>query len=124
MSLRSIAVLALLAGCSSGGTSDNPDGDSGDDAGGSGTDSSAGGGDMAGQPPADMTGAGNADLTTTLPAGGNVGAKGGTVDRLYFAIHGDTRPASCNDTANYPTAIIDSIYSREAAAGVEFSLDL
>ncbi len=39
-----------------------------------------------------------------------VGPNGGTVTSLYFAVVGDTRPASIDDTANYPTAIIDTIF--------------
>jgi len=35
---------------------------------------------------------------------------GSSVDELRFAIVGDTRPASPNDTANYPTAIITKIF--------------
>src|SRR5258708_37050168 len=35
---------------------------------------------------------------------GSVGKGGGTVDRLWFATTGDTRPSSCNDTAGYPKA--------------------
>ena len=43
--------------------------------------------------------------------GGGVGPDGGTVDHLFFAVVGDTRPGTENDTANYPTAVIDQIYS-------------
>lgn len=44
-------------------------------------------------------------------AGSNhVGVDGGVVDHLYFAVIGDTRPALIDDTANYPTAIITSVY--------------
>jgi hypothetical protein len=41
-----------------------------------------------------------------------VGKDGGKVDRLRFAVIGDTRPAIAEDTANYPTAIIEKIYSQ------------
>jgi hypothetical protein len=41
---------------------------------------------------------------------GTVGPNGGTVNRLYFAVVGDTRPSVEDDTANYPTAIITKIY--------------
>jgi hypothetical protein len=33
------------------------------------------------------------------------------VDSLYFAVVGDTRPADIDDTANYPTAVIQKIYA-------------
>ncbi|HVO31721.1 MAG TPA: metallophosphoesterase, partial [bacterium] len=42
--------------------------------------------------------------------GGQVTDAGGTLDCLSFAIVGDTRPPTIDDTANYPTAIIDRIY--------------
>src|SRR5579871_5324733 len=59
------------------------------------------------------------------PMGGQVGPTGGAVDRLYFAFHGDTSPMNCNDTAGYPTAIIDNIYAREAALGhLQFDVSL
>ncbi len=45
-----------------------------------------------------------------------VGASGGTESQLYFAIVGDTRPATEDDTAHYPTAIITQIFSDLAGA--------
>jgi hypothetical protein len=45
------------------------------------------------------------------PATGTVGPGGGRVSRLLFGIVGDTRPPLIDDTAGYPTAIIDGIYS-------------
>ncbi|HEX2569871.1 MAG TPA: hypothetical protein VH877_09980, partial [Polyangia bacterium] len=42
--------------------------------------------------------------------GGTVGPGGGTLSTLSFAIVGDTRPSTINDTAGYPTAIITKIY--------------
>ncbi len=49
------------------------------------------------------------------PDGGTVapyvGPDGGKVNRLYFAVIGDTRPPASNDTAHYPTAIINKIYA-------------
>jgi hypothetical protein len=119
--------MALAAGC----------GDSAD-----GLDLGGGGDDLANIPPGDMaTTGGGRDMATQggpgdmamvtgsgdmagIPAGGNVTTTGGTVDRLYFAVHGDTRPPSIGDTASYPTTIINSIYNREKARNVEFALDL
>jgi len=53
------------------------------------------------------------------PISGTVGVTGGTVSRLYFASTGDTRPAlppfGINPTGDYPTAIIDQIFSDIAA---------
>jgi hypothetical protein len=40
-----------------------------------------------------------------------VGPDGGTVSHLYFAVIGDTRPASIDETASYPTPIITKIYA-------------
>jgi hypothetical protein len=45
------------------------------------------------------------------PVNANVDAKGGTMDRLHFAVVGDTRPAVLNDTANYPVDVVRAIYS-------------
>ncbi len=47
----------------------------------------------------------------TGPITGQVGPNGGTVSRLFFTVIGDTRPASIDDTAGYPTAIIDQLYT-------------
>lgn len=46
---------------------------------------------------------------------GTVGANGGSVSKLFFAVVGDTRPPVINDTHGYPTAVIDKIYSDIAA---------
>jgi hypothetical protein len=48
--------------------------------------------------------------TTGAPWTGSVTQQGGAVDRLYFAVVGDSRPPDLDDTANYPTAIIQRIY--------------
>ena len=58
------------------------------------------------------------------PVGGTVGPTGGTVDRLFFAFTGDTRPSNADDTANYPIATVNNIFARVAAADVEFAIDL
>ncbi len=63
--------------------------------------------DMRGGNP-DMRGGGSPDLRG---GGGGVGANGGSVDHLFFAVVGDSRPANQDDTANYPTAIINKIYA-------------
>jgi len=44
------------------------------------------------------------------PPTGSVGLDGGAMSRLYFAVVGDTRPPSEDDTAGYPTAIITRIF--------------
>ncbi len=40
-----------------------------------------------------------------------VGSDGGKLSRLLFACVGDTRPATENDTAGYPTDVIARIYA-------------
>jgi hypothetical protein len=44
------------------------------------------------------------------PVSGAIGLDGGTLSRLLFAVVGDTRPPTVDDTAAYPTAIIAAIY--------------
>ena len=61
-------------------------------------------------------GAGGSGGTTPPPTyTGSIGANGGSVSSLYFAVIGDTRPANIDDTANYPSAIINKIYADIAA---------
>ncbi len=54
---------------------------------------------------------GSAPLDAGGPIVGTVGATGGTLSRLYFAVIGDTRPPIINDTKAYPTQVITKIYS-------------
>ncbi len=56
--------------------------------------------------------------------GGSVSANGGTVERLWFATTGDTRPARCNDTDAYPKAAIAQIAAAMKALRVQFTVDL
>ncbi|HEY3352082.1 MAG TPA: metallophosphoesterase [Polyangia bacterium] len=68
--------------------------------------------------PADAPGAGPVDAAGDAPGRhdgpptppGPIGPQGGTLDRLRFAIVGDTRPAVIDDTAAYPSAIIGRIW--------------
>jgi len=39
-----------------------------------------------------------------------IGPKGGTLSSLSFAVVGDTRPATIDDTSGYPTAVITKIF--------------
>ena len=55
---------------------------------------------------------------------GLVEQDGGTVDRLWFATTGDTRPSSCNDTAGYPKEAIGQIAQAMKALRVQFAVDL
>ena len=50
-----------------------------------------------------------------VPVVAQIGSDGGTASRLFFAVVGDTRPASIDDTAGYPTAIITKIFTDMAA---------
>lgn len=57
------------------------------------------------------SGSHSASATVTVSsASTGVGSNGGSVDHLYFAVVGDTRPGTLDDTANYPTAVITKIY--------------
>jgi hypothetical protein len=58
-----------------------------------------------------------------VPAGA-VEFDGGTVDRLWFATTGDTRPASCDETDLYPRAAIAQIAAAMKALRVQFTVDL
>ena len=53
-----------------------------------------------------------------------VGPHGGSVALLKFGMTGDPRPPSCEDTADYPTAVIDRIVDQISARGPQFVLDL
>jgi hypothetical protein len=53
-----------------------------------------------------------------------VGTDGGTVERLWFATTGDTRPGNCDDTTAYPRAAITEIAKSMKALKVQFALDL
>jgi hypothetical protein len=54
-----------------------------------------------------------ADAYVTLDAPARVGAGpgGGLLPELRFAVVGDTRPANLDDTTNYPTAIVQQIWT-------------
>lgn len=78
-------------------------------------------------PPSNCGPAGDAGVpSSTCPPppanglGGTVSTSGGTLATLRFAVVGDTRPATVDDTAGYPTAIISPIYQSIAAAQVGF----
>src|ERR1700738_1333673 len=58
------------------------------------------------------------------PPSGAVGPSGGTVERLWFATTGDTRPAQCDATDGYPRGVMARIATSMKALGVQFALDL
>ena len=58
-----------------------------------------------------------------VPAG-DVQADGGTVDRLWFATTGDTRPSACMSTQTYPKAAIAEIATAMKTLRVQFTVDL
>src|SRR4051794_22738319 len=58
-----------------------------------------------------------------VPAG-NIGAAGGSVERLWFAATGDTRPAECDQTNAYPRAAIAQLAAAMKALRVQFTVDL
>ncbi len=67
--------------------------------------------------PTSCDGSGGTPFDGGGPVTGTVGANGGTLSRLLFGIVGDTRPPTFDDTAGYPTAIIDKIYTSMQALG-------
>jgi hypothetical protein len=73
-----------------------------------GDGSGPGTGTDGGGPP--HTDSGGPCTTNTGPISGTVGASGGSVSRLVFAVAGDTRPADEDDPSGYPTAIITKIF--------------
>jgi hypothetical protein len=108
-------LIALVAGCSSGGAVDDggelipiPDLAGNPDSGATGSH--------------DMAGVIVHDMAMMQQQTGTVGPMGGTVSRLLFGVTGDTRPANCDDVANYPTATITKIFTDMNAAGVQFAL--
>lgn len=56
------------------------------------------------------------------PPTGTVTANGGTLSRLFFAVVGDTRPPTVDDTNGYPTTVITKIYTGVQATGVPFAV--
>ena len=62
-------------------------------------------GSPARQPPAD------AYVVLDAPAHPGAGSGGGLLPELRFAVVGDSRPANIDDTANYPTAIVQQIFT-------------
>jgi hypothetical protein len=62
------------------------------------------------------------DMTQVMPPMGSVGVNGGTVNRLFFGVTGDTRPMNCDDAPNYPTQVITKIFTDMNTAGVQFAV--
>ena len=53
----------------------------------------------------------DASMPLDAPDRPGAGNGGGKLDDLRFAVVGDTRPANLDDTANYPTAIVQQIWT-------------
>ncbi len=73
------------------------------------------------------TAGGNIDGGTPDPGNvpaGNVTSSGGSVDRLWFATTGDTRPGDCDQTDLYPKETFARISQSMKALKVQFALDL
>lgn len=76
-------------------------------------------------PPCGTTDAGSPTTDSgTVPVSGTVTGSGGTLSALRFSVVGDTRPADEDDTAGYPTTIIDKIFEdlQAASPSIPFSL--
>jgi hypothetical protein len=52
----------------------------------------------------------SACVTNTGPITGTIGNNGGSISRLVFAVAGDCRPNTEDDTSGYPTAIAQTIF--------------
>ena len=74
-----------------------------------GTHDEAGSGPAGSGDTSDASSGGSGDASTII------GPDGGTLSSLVFAVVGDTRPPSPNDTAGYPTPIITKVYANIAA---------
>jgi len=59
--------------------------------------------------------AAQATISVNAAGGTGIGPTGGSVDHLYFAVVGDTRPGTLDGTSSYPTAIITKIYQEMQA---------
>jgi hypothetical protein len=108
--------LALLASCSE---SPAP----GIDAGGDPIDAVAGDDAMVadtGEPDGGME-AGGTDAGS-VDAGSAVGPAGGTVERFRFAVFGDVRPPTENDTGRYPSAIVGEVMAGIESVGAQFAI--
>ncbi len=69
------------------------------------------------------------DPLGSVPTRGGVTNTGGSVDRLFFALTGDTRPPLCDlfvlgNGNDYPTAVISNIAQLMEAKKPQFALDL
>jgi len=124
------ALALSSAGCSSagesasfgddGGGNGNGNGNGnggGDDGGGGGDDGGGSGGDDGGNVNHGDGGSSSHNdsgssgcMTNTGPISGSVGANGGSISRLVFAVVGDTRPVNEDQPNTYPTAVITKIF--------------
>ncbi len=77
----------------------------------SGANSSDFTGDGASAPAAASSHGGASSREAGAPGKGDGGTGGGTLARLAFAVVGDTRPATIDDTSGYPATVVTTIYS-------------
>jgi hypothetical protein len=68
------------------------------------------GGSACGGGPSEPAAPVDSALPLDAPARTGAGPGGGTIDELRFAVVGDTRPVNLDDTAHYPTAIVQQIW--------------
>ena len=62
------------------------------------------------------TSSSSSSTTSSSGSSGSIGPGGGTLSTLSFAIVGDTRPPTEDDTSGYPTAVITKIWQDVEAA--------
>lgn len=68
----------------------------------------------------DVIGPDSTDEGLPPDGGPAVGPRGGSVDRLRFAVFGDVRPPTEDDTASYPTAIVQDVMDGIEQVGAQF----
>jgi hypothetical protein len=110
--LRLLFIAALLGACGSGVPRTCNNTAAGDVVDGCGAAPDGGTGALPGTPDAGVV------------PGGSVGPEGGSVERLWFATTGDTRPSQCDATDQYPKAAIAQIAAAMNALRVQFTVDL
>jgi Calcineurin-like phosphoesterase len=97
-----LCLVFAVAACTSPSNANNGDDDTGGSNNGSNGSGGGGGGGSGGD------------------GSGSNGGSGTTSSDLVFAVVGDTRPSSVDDTTNYPTSIITKIFQDIAATSAQF----
>jgi len=111
MRMMSSFAIVLAVGC----TSPNPN----DSGGGGGGGSGSGGGSSSGGGGSSTDGGSSSGGGGSSTDGGGSSGGGGSSTGWSFAVFGDCRPPSQNDTTGYPSQIIGGIFSGAQAKGAQ-----